>query len=127
MNQPPNPYGAPVVQPAMPHHGEQYADVPIYRRNGPCSALLFAALILAFVGPFLLSGVAAALGSIGPTVTGALIGAPLFAVCLVVLTGPVFFDEYETPGKLKRWGIANKVVAALILGGWVVSIVATLL
>ena len=55
------------------------------------------------------------------------IGSPLFIVCLVVLTGPVYFDEYQAPGRLKRWGVGNKVVAAIILGGWLFFFVTSLL
>jgi hypothetical protein len=101
--------------------------VPFYRRNGPLSVVLLLSLVLAFVGPFVLGGVALALGKLGPAIVSTLIGSPLFAVCIVVLTGPVYFDAYDQHGKLKKWSIGNKVVAVLLLGGWLYMVIRTLI
>jgi hypothetical protein len=123
----PNPYGAPTAPQAQVFEGELYVTMPIYRRNGPLSVVLFVALVLAFVGPFLLTGVSGALGVAGPAVVGTLVGSPLLATCIVVLTGPVYYDAYEQAGVLKRWSIGNKVVAGLLLLGWIYSVTRTFL
>lgn len=131
-----NPYVPPTEEPPAqsfgaprsasgPYQGELYVKVPLHRRNGPVSVLLLFGLLFAFVGPFLLSGVSRALGVAGPAIVGTIAGSPFLAVCVVVLTGPVYFDAYVEPGKLRRWGFGNKVVAALMLLGWVYSIVRT--
>lgn len=126
-----NPYLPPTEDPSsgaprpVAYQGELYVKVPFYRRNGPVSALLLFGLLFAFVGPFLLGGVSRVLGAAGPAVVGTFAGSPFLAVCVVVLTGPVYFDGYVAPGKLRRWGIGNKVVAALMLLGWLYSIART--
>jgi len=51
------------------------------------------------------------------------LGAPLLSVCIIVLTGDIYYNEFDAQGNIKKWGIANKVVAALILVGWAYSLV----
>ena len=39
----------------------------------------------------------------------------LWTTCFIVLTGPVYMDDYDERGQLKTWGPANKVVAVVLL------------
>ncbi|MBW2456568.1 MAG: hypothetical protein JRI68_18765 [Deltaproteobacteria bacterium] len=58
---------------------------------------------------------------------GTLLGAPIFVVCAVVLTGDIYFDSFDAQGQPKKWGVGNKVVAVLIILGWIYSIVSPFL
>ena len=97
---------------------ELYRNVPSYRRSGNMSALLLLTLVFAFGGPYAVGQVAASDPSLLKILLAAL-GAPLLIVCIVVVTGKVYFDKLDNNGQLKTWGAANKVVAVLILAGWV--------
>jgi hypothetical protein len=96
-----------------------FAGVPSIRRNGVMSALLFVALLFGFVLPIV---VAAALPQsivlAAMYACQAISGLALLFVCFVVLTGPVYLAQLDDKGQLKTWGVANKVVAVLILVGW---------
>ena len=35
-------------------------------------------------------------------------------VCIVLLTGEVYYDRKDSNGDLKRWGVANKIAAVLV-------------
>lgn len=117
----PNPYEAPRSPDGAPQR--QLDDVPYYRRNGTASTLLFIALLLGFAGPMALAGLIGALGLVGSTLVGLVFGAPLLVVCVIVLTGDVWYDTFDAQGRRNKWGFANKVVAALIIAGWVYTIV----
>jgi len=66
-----------------------YGEVPWYRRNGLVSACCFG---------------------------GFLICAPLlWAGCVIVLTGDVYYKTVDEKGNLKTWGIGNKVAAFVLL------------
>jgi uncharacterized membrane protein len=118
----PNPYTAPQAA-QLETAAQAYSRVPFYRRNGPISALLFLGLVFGFVAPFVLSSVAVALGAAGPAIIGTVAGSPLLAACIVVLTGPVYFDAFAALGQLKTWGVGNKIVAAIMLLGWLGKVV----
>lgn len=121
----PNPYDAPQSPDGLGQAPlRPLDDVPFYRRNGTASTLLFVALAVGFGGPMLLVGLLGAVGLVGQTLIGLLLGAPLLAVCVIVLTGDVWYDTFDVQGRRNKWGFANKVVAGLIVGGWVYSIVA---
>ncbi len=126
MNQPRNPYSAPGSE-GTSAQLVPFATIPFYRRNSIASALLLVALFLAFVGPMVLGTVVAAAGPIVGSLLSLLLGAPLLVVCVVVLTGDVYYEAYDAQGQLKKWGVANKVVAALIVLGWGYSIVSSFL
>jgi hypothetical protein len=97
---------------------ELMAGVPAYRKSSVMSALLFVGLALAFIGPMLLAGVR---GAASQWVAIAL-GLPVLVTCVVVLSGPVYYAALDDSGQLKQWSIANKVVAGLIVAGWIYSI-----
>ncbi len=128
--EPTNPYAPPFTQ-ASPSSTatakELYAKVPAIRRSGTCSALLVLGLLVAFAGPIALASTLASMGRVVLTLVGVVLGAPLLAVCIVVLTGDVYYDQLQADGTLKKWSVGNKVVAALMLGGWVYSIVRSFL
>jgi hypothetical protein len=120
----PNPYEAPQSPDGpAPLEGRKLDDVPFYRRNSTASTLLFVALLLGFAGPMALTGLVGGLGLVGSTLVGLFFGAPLLAVCVIVLTGDVWYDTFDAQGQRNKWGFANKVVAGLIIAGWVYSIV----
>jgi len=122
MAQPQQPYQPPQQMGETPQ--QQFLDnLPFYRRNGVATALLLIALVLGFGGPFLLAGVLSGLGTVGSVLVGTLLGAPLLVVCVVVLTGDIYYDAFDAQGQPKTWGVGNKVVAVLIIGGWIYSIV----
>jgi len=121
-SQQPNPYEAPKA-PDGAVQLQPLSGIPFYRQNGTASALLFIALALGFGGPMILAGALSALGLVGSTLAGLVLGAPLLAVCVIVLTGNVYYDTYDAEGRLKKWGVGNKIVAFLIMAGWLYSIV----
>ncbi len=135
MNQTPEPYAPPQQTPGeSPQHGsggtpqQQFLDtLPFYRRSGTATALLLLSLVLGFAGPLVLAGLLAQMGTVVNILVGTVLGTPLLAVCVVVLTGEIYFDSFDAQGQPKKWGVGNKVVAALILLGWLYSIVARLI
>jgi hypothetical protein len=68
-----------------------YSEVPWYRRSSTNSALLLLQLLTL----------------------------PLFPVavwvCLVLLTGEVYYGDADASGGLRRWGLGNKIAAVIIL------------
>jgi hypothetical protein len=108
-----------------PTAADLYARVPTIRRNGPMSAALFLALVLGFIVPmalpFVLAGLPPLVTAILVLIPTGLAAALLIAVCVVVLTGPVYMAELQPKdnSNLKTWGFLNKVVAVLLLGGYV--------
>lgn len=85
-----------------PTHPE---DVPWYRRNSFCSGVCVAHVIVLVLGgciPFAsLLGIVTTLG--------------VLAVCVIVLTGPVYYDKRRKDGTLRTWGAGNKVAAVILL------------
>ncbi len=127
MVQPPDPYQPPTEAGPQPSQQQFLGGLPFYRRNSVATVLLLLALALGFGGPFLLAGVLSGVGMVGSLVVGTLLGAPLFVVCIVVLTGDVYYDAFDAQGQPKKWGVGNKVVAVLIIGGWLYSIISPFL
>jgi len=39
----------------------------------------------------------------------------LLAVCIVLVTGDVYYNKLRKDGTLKKWSIANKILAWLVL------------
>src|SRR5687768_4330740 len=118
-NQPYAPPGATPPHVAAGRVTELMAGVPPYRKSSVMSAVLLIGLALAFIGPLLLAGI---VKSAGPVIS-IVLGLPILVTCIVVLSGPVYYAAIDDTGQLKQWSIGNKVVAALILGGWIYSIV----
>ena len=108
-------------QPQTPQ--QVLASIPTYRRSGVASALLLVALAAAFLGPYFLGPILLHAGTVVFTLIGLLLGAPLLAVCVIVLTGDIYYDTFDAQGQIKKWGVANKVVAGLILAAWAYSII----
>ena len=73
---------------AVPYH--DYAEVPWYRKSNTNSAVLFLQLLTRAFFPVSL------------------------CVCIVLLTGDVYYNQKDTKGDLKRWGFANKIAAVLL-------------
>lgn len=65
-----------------------YEDVPWFRRE-PGLAVLILALLFSPV---------------------------LIAVCVIALTGKVYKNDYDENGKLKVWGLGNKLAGIILLG-----------
>ncbi len=125
VSQPPNPYSAPRAEGALVPL-VSLANIPFYRRNSIASALVLLALFLAFIaGPIVLRLVVQTEGSLVARAVSIAFGAPLMTVCVVVLTGDVYYESHDAQGQLKKWGVGNKVVAALIVLGWGYSIVSS--
>jgi hypothetical protein len=124
MNQTPQPYAPPQHAPDQTAQQQFLDNLPFYRRSGTATALLLLSLVFGFGGPFLLAGVLAQLGTVPNILIGTVLGTPLLAVCVIVLTGDIYFDAFDAQGQPKKWGVGNKVVAVLILFGWLYSIVA---
>ena len=82
-----------------------YDAVPWHRRNGVCSAVLIAHLIV-----LLLGGCVPLVSLLGIFTTLGVI-----AVCIVVLTGSVYFNKRRKDGTLRTWSAANKVAAVILL------------
>lgn len=85
----PNPYEAPEFEPIPPTGGgPSYEELPWYRKSPNLSA-------------FVLLGLCCS-----PAI--------LF-VCIVVLTGEVYFNKRDKRGNLAKWSYANKVAAFIIM------------
>ncbi len=84
-----------VKVPANAQHRD-YADVPWYRRSGFNSFLVLAGF---FCFPPL-----------------------VWWCCLNLVTGDVYYNNYDKDGNLNKWSVANKVVAGIILALQVVGI-----
>ena len=99
---PPRPEGDPDAPALGP---TDYEAVPWYRRNGLCSAIIVAHVVVMLLGgcvPFLsLLGVFTTIGVIG--------------VCVVVLSGPVYYNKRRKDGTLAAWSGGNKVAAVILL------------
>jgi hypothetical protein len=82
-----------------------YGAVPWYRRNGFCSAVLIAHVAVMFLSgciPFVsLLGIFTTLGVV--------------SVCVVMLSGPVYYDKKRKDGTLRTWSAGNKVAAVILL------------
>ncbi len=90
---------------AAPRGPTDYRSVPLLRRNGFCSGVL-----VAHVGVMFLGGCVPLVSLMGVFTTVGVI-----AVCVVVLTGPVYYDKRKKDGALKTWSRANKVAAVVLL------------
>ncbi len=94
-----------------------YGAVPWYRRNNYCSAIILAHLFMMCCGAGI--PVVSLLGFF--TTLG------VIAICIVVLTGPVYYNKRRKDGSLKSWSGANKVAAVILLilfvGGYVALLV----
>jgi hypothetical protein len=66
----------------------RYSDLPWYRKSSSVSLL---------------------------TLFGLCCGPAILAVCIIVLTGDVYYDKRDRSGNLKKWGAGNKVAAIIIL------------
>jgi hypothetical protein len=82
-----------------------YQGVPRYRRSDYCSAV-----ILAHVAVMVFGGCLPVLVFVGIFTT---LG--VLAVCVVVLTGPVYYNTRREDGTLRTWSAANKVAAVILL------------
>jgi hypothetical protein len=83
----------------------QYQRVPWYRRHDWCSPIV---ALHAFV---MILGLCVPLVSLLGFCTW--IGA--IAVCIIALTGPIYYKQRGPDGTLRTWSRGNKVAAALIL------------
>lgn len=63
-----------------------YKDVPWYRKSGISSILVL-------------------LGIFSPS---------LWVVLLALITGDIYYNETDTDGNLKKWSMANKIVAWIV-------------
>ena len=82
-----------------------YNDVPWYRRNGFCSGIIVAHVIVMFLG-----GCVPLVNILGFFTTLGVI-----AICIVVLTGPVYYDKRRKDGTLRTWSVWNKGAAVILL------------
>jgi hypothetical protein len=78
------------MNPKAPYH--TYADVPWYRRSSTNSVVLFIQLATLAFFPVSLW------------------------VCVVLLTGEVYYHKTDANGQLKRWSYGNKVAALVVFG-----------
>ena len=80
-------------------------EVPWFRKNSFCSATLVWHVLVMIVGgciPFVsLLGVFTTIGVI--------------AVCVIVLTGPVYYKKRKKDGTLRTWSKGNKIAAVILL------------
>ncbi len=87
-----NPYDAPQTAASAstrPSNYSHYTDVPWYRRSGTNSVF---------------------------TLLGLLCFSPLlWFVCIVLMTGDIYYDKHQEDGTLKTWSFANKVIAWILL------------
>jgi hypothetical protein len=44
-------------------------------------------------------------------------------VCLVLLTGNIYYDRKDASGNLKTWGFANKIAAVVLFGACIALLV----
>jgi hypothetical protein len=82
-----------------------YKSVPWYRRHGCCEPIIGAHALVMFLGLFI--PLVARLGVC--TWIGAI------AICIVALTGPIYYNERNPDGTLRIWSKGNKVAAVIIL------------
>ena len=71
---------------------ELYRKVPWYRRSGHASAMMILGLLLPGLGYITMP-----------------------AVCIIALTGPIYWKRLERPGELKKWSKGNIVAAWILL------------
>ena len=84
-----NPYEAPQTTPLSPVEiAQQYSTLPWYRKSS-------------YVSPI--------------TLLGLCCSPAILAVCIIVLTGDVYYNQTDAAGNLKKWGFANKIAAIVIL------------
>jgi hypothetical protein len=84
-----NPYEAPRPAPLSPSEiAQRYDQLPWYRKSS-------------YVSPI--------------TLLGLCCGPAILVVCIIVLTGDVYYNQTDAAGHLKKWGYANKIVAIVIL------------
>lgn len=103
--------------PARHPEGPTHIDsVPWYRQNSFCSGILVAHVFIMCLGgcvPF-----ASLLGTV--TTLGVIL------VCVIVLTGPVYYSKRKKDGTLKTWSKGNKIAAVILLilfvGGYIALI-----
>ena len=114
-----NPYQAPRAAAQQPGK-TLYHAVPFYRRSAVCSSLQSGSIVVMlsscctarwldgfWSGTYVHLMAAFAVGVIGSV--------GLVTVCVVVLTGPVYFKQLDRDGRLVRWGPVNRVAAVLVL------------
>jgi hypothetical protein len=115
------PYARP-PGPGGPTPAELYAQVPWFRRNAFSSTLILIALACWLCSPIFFAFAASRIGRRVIAIPAVLLlivaGLALVTVCVIVLTGPVYLPRALPDGRLKTWGIANKVIAALFLIIW---------
>lgn len=75
--------------PITPVNNEDYAALPWYRKSSHVSPMTLVGL---FCGPVIL------------------------AVCVIVLTGDVYYKTRDEAGRLRTWGWGNKIAAVIVLG-----------
>jgi hypothetical protein len=98
----PHPEASPAGKASRP---TDYEAIPWYRRNDTCSAIVVAHIVV-----MLLGGCIPLLSLLGIFTT---IG--VIAVCIVVLTGPVYYHKLGEDGTLKTWSGGNKIAAVILL------------
>ena len=67
---------------------QEYNDLPWYRKSSNVSPI---------------------------TLLGLCCGPAIFVVCIIVLTGDVYYNKRDPAGNLTKWGAGNKVAAVIIL------------
>src|SRR5438552_11872987 len=93
-----NPYEAPQPAPLSPGEiAQRYDQLPWYRKSS-------------YVSPI--------------TLLGLCCSPAIMLVCVIVLTGDVYYNQTDSAGNLKKWGYANKIVAVLILAFQLLAIAA---
>lgn len=88
-----------------------YASLPWYRRSGVMSIILIGGVIGPFIGVFLLPPVLPPLIAI----------CGLGLTCVVLVMGDIHYNQRLADGSLRKWHWMNKVVAGLVLLGWLFS------
>jgi hypothetical protein len=102
---------AEIIASAAPTNIDQ---VPWYRRNAFGSALTVICLITMFAGNFV--PLVKIVGAIG-----------FWVLCGLLITGNIYFPEKAPDGTLKRWSLANKVLAWVLVVGSTVWTIAGML
>jgi len=80
------------IAPSKPHGIHSYDQVPWYRRSGVNSAFVLLGLVT---------------------------GVSLIITTIVLLTGDIYYNKLDKDGMLKKWSVANKVVAVILLLSWI--------
>ncbi len=115
------PYARP-PGPGGPTPAELYAQIPWFRRNAFSSTLILIALACWLCSPIFFAFASSRTGRGVVAIPAVLLlivaGLALVTVCVIVVTGPVYLPRTLPDGRLKRWGIANKVIAVLFLIIW---------